>query len=275
MPIPLKAFRALICAALLSAISCISVGFGIDANAADTATHKSSLRVALDIGHSKTRFGATSARGGREYDFNRRFALELFTLAKQRPALDFFIINLPGGRIALRERTRIAADAKADLFLSIHHDSVNPKYIRKWEFEGKVQIYSDEFRGHSLFVSTENPKFEASLKAASAIGRRMAALSLKPTLHHAEPIKGENRELLSEELGIYNVPFAVLRHAVSPSVLFEVGVLVHREEERLLNDPAYRAKIQKALLDALEDFHSGSDASPPQASQTENHPAPK
>jgi len=239
----------------------------VSAHAAEPKPITSGLRVALDIGHSKTRFGAVSARGGREYDFNRRFALELFTLAKQRPSLDVFIINLPGSKIALRERTRIAANAKADLFLSIHHDSVNAKYIRKWEFNEKEQIYSDAFRGHSMFVSRLNSEFQASLSAATAIGRRMAALSLKPTLHHAEPIKGENRELLSQELGIYNAPFAVLRHAISPSVLFEVGVIVHREEEALLNERTYRAKIQKALLDALEDYQENQTGNSPKAKQ--------
>lgn len=233
----------------------LTATFG-NAHGKEPVSNTKPLRIALDIGHSKKRFGATSARGRREYDFNRRFVLELFTMAKKRPLIDFFIINLPGTDIALRERTRIASLGKADLFLSIHHDSVNEKYLRTWQYGGKERIYSDAFRGHSLFVSSENPEFDASFAAAKMIGRHMRAIELVPTLHHAEPIKGENRKLLSKHLGVYDVPFAVLRHARSPSVLFEVGVIIHRDEEALLDKRAYRRKIQVALLAALEEYRA-------------------
>jgi hypothetical protein len=58
--------------------------------------------------------------------------------------------------------------------------------------------------------------------------------------HHAEPIKGENRELVNPELGIYRFDdLIVLKSAAMPAALLECGVIVNRSEEsRAANRPA-------------------------------------
>jgi N-acetylmuramoyl-L-alanine amidase len=223
-------------------------------DAARASTCKGPLRVAVDIGHSPKAPGAVSARGKLEYAFNRRFVEELVAAAKGNALLDLVVINPNGDDIVLARRTELAKLEGVDVFLSIHHDSVNPKYYREWMVDGGKQIYADDFRGHSIFVSTENVAFEQSLALAKLIGARLRSLDLVPTLHHAEKIPGEDRVLISAELGVYDAPFAVLRTAASPSVLFEVGVLVHREEELLLETTAHRRKMQGALLDALQAY---------------------
>lgn len=212
----------------------------------------SKLRIALDIGHSRKEPGAISARGKSEYSFNRRFVTEFVEANRDNPHLDLFIINQKGGKISLRARTEIALKEKADLFISIHHDSVNNKYLKKWNDHGRARNHADAFRGFSVFVSRENKKFDRSLQLARLIAKGFKADGLSPTLHHAEPIKGENRELLSQSLGIYNAPFAVLRTAKMPSVLVELGVIINREEEKLLDDPDYRKRLVQNLSTALQ-----------------------
>jgi len=60
----------------------------------------------------------------------------------------------------------------------------------------------------------------------------MRRQGLTPTLHHAEPIKGENRELVNPDLGIYRFDdLIVLKSAAMPAVLLECGVIVNRSEE--------------------------------------------
>jgi len=40
-----------------------------------------------------------------------------------------------------------------DLFISIHHDDVQPVYYSKWDYNGKTYHFSDKFAGYSIFVS--------------------------------------------------------------------------------------------------------------------------
>ncbi|MEO8651675.1 MAG: N-acetylmuramoyl-L-alanine amidase, partial [Hyphomicrobiaceae bacterium] len=90
-----------------------------------------------------------------------------------------------------------------------------------------------------------------SLVVATAIGQKLKQAGLTPTPHHAEPISGENRPWVSKELGVYAAPFVVLRQANMPAVLFEVGIIVNRSEEKQLEDADRRGRIQVAILDAL------------------------
>ena len=209
--------------------------------------------VAIDIGHTPQQPGADSARGVPEYEFNERLAREI-RAALHAAGLDraFIVADRADGQLTLTGRTRIAAAAGAQIFLSVHHDSVQPQYLSDWEVDGQVRRYSDRFSGYSLFVSERNPRFADSV----AFGRRLAAAlrerGLAPTLHHAEPIAGENRPLLDSELGLYRYDgLAVLRTARMPAVLLEAGIIVNRDEELRLDDAVHRADIVAAVVAAV------------------------
>ena len=152
--------------------------------------------VAVDIGHTHRAPGATSARGVSELEFNRVLANKVVATLKADGFTNAFLINGDGRIGSLTERTRQAAAGHADLFLSIHHDSVQPHYLKSWAVNGRRARYCDQFSGYSLFVSAKNPQFDQSRRAAIEIGKAFRARGLEPTLHHAEPIRGENRPLL-------------------------------------------------------------------------------
>src|SRR5690606_35787014 len=135
-----------------------------------------------------------------------------------------------------------------DLFISIHHDSVQPHYLSQWEHEGVTRGYSDRFAGYSVFVSRLNPRVEASLKCASAAGAAMRRAGYAASRCHAEPIPGENRPFADEANGVhYFDNLVVLRTATVPALLFEAGVIVNRDEELRLREPADRRKITEAI----------------------------
>jgi len=211
--------------------------------------------VAIDIGHSPARPGAVSARGVPEFRFNRDLAAvvsaALADAGFQRPLL----INAAGDIRSLPERTRAAARGRAGLFLSIHHDSVQPRYLSTWTPDGVARAYSDRFRGFSLFVSAKNARFGPSRHFAELIGRALVARGLTPTLHHAEPIPGEHRPLLDAALGLYRFDdLVVLKGAAMPAVLLEAGVILHRDEESLLTQDAYQRRIADAIVAAVRDY---------------------
>ncbi len=50
-------------------------------------------------------------------------------------------------RRSLVKRVAAANNLAANLFLSIHHNSVPNKFLEDWEFEGKKRHFSDRFSG--------------------------------------------------------------------------------------------------------------------------------
>jgi N-acetylmuramoyl-L-alanine amidase len=207
--------------------------------------------VAVDIGHHRAAPGATSARGQPEWSFNAPLAGAIVD-ALRRHGVTALLLNPTGDPIDLRQRPADAEAAGATLFLSIHHDSVQEKYLSPWQWQGRDLAYSDRFSGYGLFVSSKNPAYPQSLAAAEAVGDALLGLGLVPSLHHAESIQGENRPLLDERRGIYRYDdLVVLKYATMPALLVEAGIIVNRQDEEILADPAFRRRFADAVAQGI------------------------
>ena len=195
--------------------------------------------VAVDVGHYLERPGVISASGVPEFEFNLRLAGRLRE-ALQAKGLAVRMIGERGDMRELAARPRAALGA--DLFLSIHHDSVHERWLP----------LAHEFSGFSLFVSRQNPELARSLGCASAIGAAMRAAGFSPSLYHADPVRGSSRAFADRENGVHFFDnLAVARTARLPAVLFEAGVLVNREEEARLAQPATQASIASAITEGV------------------------
>jgi N-acetylmuramoyl-L-alanine amidase len=209
------------------------------------------LHVALDVGHYRLKPGAMSARGKPELSFNLATTRVIADVLGKAGA-DVIVVNGDGTVTSLSERPALAEKKGADLFISIHHDSVNDKYLRKWVHEGIERDYADHFRGYSVFTSSKNPQAETSRALALRVGAALYETGLRPTLHHAEPIQGENRPLLDEKTGVYEfTDLVVLKSAKIPAILLECGVIIHRDEELLVQRADYQDLLGHALVQAL------------------------
>lgn len=194
----------------------------------------------LDIGHSKKFGGSTSATCEKEYEYNKNLAL--FVLKNLKKDTQASLSVEIDKEATFPERNK--ASIKKDLFISFHHDSVQEQFIAK----GTICPRTSYASGFSVFVSRKNPYFEASLAAAKTFAKSLADQGLKPTLHHAEKIKGENRELIDENLGLYYFDdLLVLKNAKSPAFLFEAGVIVNPEDEELVKSEEFKAKVAQAV----------------------------
>ncbi|MFZ1219418.1 MAG: N-acetylmuramoyl-L-alanine amidase, partial [Chthoniobacterales bacterium] len=83
--------------------------------------------VAIDVGHTRVSPGAISVTGKPEYEFNLRLARKLEERLKETnqnsgATIVPFVISSEKA-MTLVARTKMAADRKANLFVSIHHDS--------------------------------------------------------------------------------------------------------------------------------------------------------
>jgi N-acetylmuramoyl-L-alanine amidase len=222
---------------------------------AGTSCDRARFTDGIDAGHSKRQPGAVSARGVPEYAFNARMAGSLRERLSARGYQKVLIINGDGTIGSLEARADAANAAPVDLLVSIHHDSVQPKYLSRWKQGGRNLDYSDRFRGFSIFVSRKNGAVERSIAFAKLLGDSLLAAGLDPTLHHAEPIPGEGRELLVRSRGIYFFDdLIVLKRARVPAVLLECGVIKHREEELSMDDDKSRLRMADAIVNAIDGF---------------------
>ena len=197
--------------------------------------------MAVDVGHYAAEPGVISASGTPEFTYNLALALDVKAELEKFP-VKVRLIGERGDYALLHRRTR---DAKgADLFVSIHHDSVKERLLPE----------AGRFSGFSIFISRKNPRTEKSLACASAIGARLLAAGFAPSRYHADPVLGESRPFADEARGVhYYDNLAVGRSATMPSVLVEAGVIVNREEERRMRDPQVRGRIAAAVAAGARD----------------------
>lgn len=209
-----------------------------------TMAHAAPPLVAVDVGHHLGAPGALGARGVTELEFNRVLAQEVVR-ALQALGLATRLINGDGTVTSLAARP--AAAPEAALFLSIHHDSVPEDELQWWTWEGQRLSYNDQWQGHSLFVSRRNRQPEASLLCASAIGARLQREGFTPTEKNAR-----RRPWADHANAVHWYDnLVVLHQARQPAVLFEAGVIKHRDEELLLADPARQARMAGAVATGI------------------------
>jgi N-acetylmuramoyl-L-alanine amidase len=221
------------------------------------ACARAAFRVIIDVGHTAQAPGARSARGVPEFVFNldlaKRIAEQLLAAGFQRSVL---LVTEGPSRKGLVERVKRANALGADLFLSIHHDSVPNKFLEKWEFEGEQRSFSDRFNGHSIFISHHNSDRGHSLLFAKLLGNQLRERGLQYTPHYTDRIMGNRQRLLIDaQTGVYRYDqLVVLRGTEMPAVLLEAGSIINREEELRMGSVEHQALISSAVADAVESF---------------------
>jgi N-acetylmuramoyl-L-alanine amidase len=217
----------------------------------------SKFRIVVDVGHTAESEGAMSARNVPEFAFNLQLAQQLVERLKAEGFAEARLL-VTGGKAKPSLFTRVAAanDLKADLFLSIHHDSVPDSFLEDWEFEGKKSHFSDRFNGYSVFVSRDNPEFRTSLSFAELVAKEMKAQGLDYAQQYAQPVMGRHqRELLNRETGVYRYDeLIVLKRTRMPAVLLEAGSIINREEELKMKSPERQSIIASGVTAAVKAF---------------------
>lgn len=201
--------------------------------------------VAVDVGHTLQAPGAISARGRSELDFNHDLARQVVD-ALHAVGLRSVLVNANGRIESLQARP--ASVPQADFFLSIHHDSTNASELSAWEWMGTPQTFSDRWAGHSIFVSTRNPDLATSVLCGRTIGARLQRAGFIPTDKNAR-----RRAYLDAEHAVHAFDnLIVLYRAQQPALLFEAGVIKHRDEELLLRDATRQARMAGEIATGLK-----------------------
>jgi N-acetylmuramoyl-L-alanine amidase len=215
------------------------------------------FRIVLDVGHTAESEGAISARNVSEFTYNLRLAKRIEAKLKAEGFTETKLLVTEGkARRSLFRRVDAASDLRADLLLSIHHDSVPNKFLEEWEFEGKKSRFSDRFSGYSVFVSRSNPDYRTSLAFAELIGKEMKAQGLDYAKQYSQPIMGRyQRELLNKETGVYRYDeLIVLRKTSMAAVLLEAGSIINRGEELQMGSQERRDIISSGVASAMKEY---------------------
>ncbi len=200
------------------------------------------LIITVDPGHSYSKPGAISCSGVGEVYFNDALAARVVT-ALQKAGHTVRLTRTGKEAPTLIQR---AATAKgSDLLLSIHHDSVQPQFLsHKAGLDGKDHLCTYHAKGYSIFISQKNAHLDQSKAIATRIAMNLQSAGFTPSLHHAEDVPGERRELFDASLGIYYFDdLIVLKSAQIPAVLVEANVIVNPEDEQ--------ESVKKPVMDAF------------------------
>jgi N-acetylmuramoyl-L-alanine amidase len=248
--------------AVILAVADVRVAHSEDQTPAATAPahsncQPSAFRVVVDVGHTLDVPGALSARGMPEYAFNLQLAQQIKqTLVGAGFDKTVLLITAKAPPVGLFERAMIANRLPADLFISIHHDSVPDKLMQTWQYDGKDQQYNDDYPGYALFISNDNTDRAGSLQFGKFLGKALQARGLQFTPHYTLALMGNRRrELLDADAGVYRYDqLVVLRYTRMPALLLEAGSIVNRQEELALATPERRTLTSEAVAAAVEDF---------------------
>jgi N-acetylmuramoyl-L-alanine amidase len=215
-------------------------------------------RVVIDPGHGGHDVGTHGASGTYEKDVVLDVAKRLGALLEQRLNTEVIYTRTDDTYVPLEQRTAIANDHKADLFLSIHANSspyktvagVETYYLNFTTSKAALDVAARENASseRSVFDLKDllqkialKDKIDESREFASRLESSMYGVSSK-----ANPT-GKNR-------GVKRAPFVVLIGASMPSVLAEIGFLTNSNDEALLKKPEHRQKIAEALYKGIAGY---------------------
>ncbi|HPT82815.1 MAG TPA: N-acetylmuramoyl-L-alanine amidase CwlD [Limnochordia bacterium] len=221
-------------------LGCVTLGIFLGTGSLDLVPASTSRTqglsgrtIVLDAGHGGIDPGAVSPKGVLEKDITLAIARELEHLLSRAAV---FVIMVRQGdydladsseqhlltrkRQDLERRVRIAEEAGADLYLSIHANF----------------FPSSIWSGAQTFYYESDPAGERLAKCIQA-----------------ELVKRLGPNTRAAKVG----DFRVLRDTSMPAALVEVGFLSNPREAELLADPAYQKRVAEAIFAGLYNYYQG------------------
>jgi N-acetylmuramoyl-L-alanine amidase len=226
------------------------------------------ITIAIDAGHGGEDPGAKGANGSREKDITLAIAKKLKQQVDAEPNMRAILTRDSDFFIPLHGRVVKARNMQADLFISIHADafvrpeargssvfalsekgatSASARYLAKKENEsdliGGVSLDTKDMNlARTLLDLSQTATINDSLKLGKFVLSKVGEVN---TLH-----KGS-----VEQAG-----FAVLKSPDIPSILVETAFISNPDEERRLNDDAYREKLTAAILAGVKKYFASNPA---------------
>jgi N-acetylmuramoyl-L-alanine amidase len=216
-------------------------------------------RIVIDAGHGGHDTGTIGPTGLMEKDLCLDVALRLGKIIQQRlPGADIVYTRSDDTFIPLEERTHIANEAKADLFLSIHANSSEDHAARGIE----TYYLNLKGSGDSMEVAArENAASQQSIHDLEDLIKRITRTEkIDESREFAEDIQDSLSKRIQKSVkpvknrGVRKAPFVVLIGADMPSILTEISFLSNPADELLLKKPEYRQRVAEGLYQGVASY---------------------
>jgi N-acetylmuramoyl-L-alanine amidase len=217
-------------------------------------------RVVVDAGHGGRDAGAIGPKGTREKDVALSIAR---VLAKKLEARGFAVVltREDDRYLTLDERTRIANDAHADLFVSIHCNAARRRKlsgIETWTLNVASNRYATRL---AAFENADTDRSASDLRLiladlatrANTDDSRDIAQSVQSALVRAMRSRGEK----VADHGIKHALFYVLLGARMPAILVETGFISNPVEEARLRTRDRQRATADAIAAGVREFADG------------------
>src|SRR5579864_1051780 len=215
-------------------------------------------RIVIDPGHGGHDTGTIGPHGLREKDLVLDVGLRLKALLERKTDAEVVMTRHDDTFVPLEERTAIANQKAADLFVSIHANASRDPGARG------IETYYLNFTSdpHALEVAArENASSTESVHELQGLVKKIVltekiteSRDLAEDVQHSvytTLVKAGARE---ENRGVKRAPFVVLIGANMPSILAEISFVTNPRDERLLKRPEYRQKIAEALYRGIQQY---------------------
>ncbi len=215
-------------------------------------------RIVIDPGHGGHDMGTMGPGGLLEKDLVLSLARGLQKLLQEKLGAEVVLTRNDDTFKSLEERTAIANQHQADLFISIHANSsrirtisgVETYYLDFAKSDAEREVAARENAASDNNIrDLENLIKKIAQADKSAESRELASLVQKNLYSGA-------RRLLpsTQDRGVRSAPFVVLIGANMPSILAEVAFISNPKDERLLKKEKNQASFAKALFSGIEGY---------------------
>jgi N-acetylmuramoyl-L-alanine amidase len=228
------------------------------------ATYASQPTIVIDPGHGGKDPGALGPKGMLEKSVVLQVAKELRQLIhKHLPRYQVIMTRETDVFVPLTERTKLANDHKADIFVSLHTNASrrhSVQGIETWyfSFEAKTERAQD-------IAAREN---NMSLHQFSELERILRDLHETDRINQSALLAGATQKALVNALaeqdhtipdrGVDGAPFIVLLRTEMPSILVEIGFLTNKAEAARLQHQSYQQTLAQGIFEGLNTFLSKS-----------------
>jgi N-acetylmuramoyl-L-alanine amidase len=212
-------------------------------------------RIVIDPGHGGHDTGTIGPTGLEEKDVVLDVGLKLRKLLEQNTGCEVVMTRSDDTFIPLEERTAIANEKSADLFISVHANSSPDKSARG------IETYYLNFTSNTDSLEVAARENASSQEAVHQLQDLIKKIALTEKIAESQDFAHQvQREVYTHVMrasgaqrdrGIKKAPFVVLIGANMPSVLSAISFLSNPHDEYLLRRPDYREKIAEALYDGI------------------------
>jgi N-acetylmuramoyl-L-alanine amidase len=216
-------------------------------------------RIVIDAGHGGHDTGTIGPTGLMEKDLCLDVALRLGKIIQQKlPGADIVYTRSDDTFVPLEERTHIANEAQADLFISIHANS-SPDHGARG-----VETYYLNLKGSPEAMEVAARENSASLENIHELQDMVKKIARTEKIDESKELAGDIQDSLSKRIqrtakpvrnrGVRQAPFVVLIGADMPSILTEISFLSNPADEQLLKKPEHRQRVAEGLYQGVADY---------------------